>query len=267
MSVAGVPSQPGRPGFAAERIAAAGSAIDALMERASQALVRCDYFATIELSLRALDKARRSKDFERIARVVLPLQEARRQVRQLACDAGRTFVWRSLPGRDTPMEPGLHLLEPPMIGLEGRAFREIARARKVPALVLVKEPTTGAGKWPIVGVGLGEFENVVARVQVDPPTALKDNRDKSIATVPPEKLPGVEWFLAAQEAVGDAAICKVRPSWPAAHRVEDLIEYLDAVPDHEKLSQALEAAAREALASPLPINGRRRPAVDNPFSF
>jgi len=146
--------------------------IDALMERASAALLRMDYFETIELSLRALDRARRKRDWERVARITMPLQEARRQVRQLATDAHQVFVLRTLPSRGQSLDAGLYLLEPPMIGLDGATLRDMLRARKVPAMVLVKEPTTSAGKWPIVGVGRGEFENVVARVQLDPPASL-----------------------------------------------------------------------------------------------
>jgi hypothetical protein len=75
------------------------------------------------------------------------------------------------------------------------------------------------------------------------------------------------WFQATQEALGDAAIRKVRAEWPASHRVDDLAEYLDGVPDHEKLSQALEAAAREAMTAPIPAMPRRRPFVDNPYGI
>lgn len=268
MSLAGVPSQ--FPTHSDARIAAASSAIDALMERASVALEATDYFAAQEFCLRAMDKARRVLDFDRISRIAMPLQEARRQIRHLATDArdaGGVFVLSSLPSPETRIEPGFYLLEPPVIGLDGRQFREVARNRKVPVLALVKEPTTSSGKWPIVGVGAGEFENIVARVQVEPPASLKGWKEKSLRTAPREALPDSAWFMSVQEALGDAAIRKVNPLWPAAHKVEDFIELLDAVPDHEKLSQTLMYAAKDALTAPAPKLPRRRPVMDNPLTF
>lgn len=275
MSVAGLPSQfsgaSGGDGARAvtqtdPRIIAAAPGIDALMEKASQMLVACDYFGALEACERALDKARRVKDFERIARICMPMQEARRQIRQIATDTARTRVLSSLPPRGTALEPGMYLLEPPLIGLDANTFRQFAFARRVPVLVLAKEPTTSAGRWPVVGVGRGEFENVVARTQVDPPAELIGHAG-SLTGVDPSRLPDASWMLAAQESVGDAAIRKVRSEWPAAHRVEDLIELLDAVPDHEKLSQALEATAREAIGAPPPPRPRRRPFIEDPYSF
>jgi hypothetical protein len=268
----GKPTAPATPVEVLSGYVGGGDAtqIDALMERASAALLRMDYFETIELSLRALDRARRKRDWERVARITMPLQEARRQVRQLATDAHQVFVLRSLPSRGQPLDAGLYLLEPPMIGLDGATLRDMLRARKISALVLVKEPTTSAGKWPIVGVGRGEFENVVARVQLDPPASLAGHTGP-LANAPADALQAGladgTWFQSAQEALGDAAIRKVRPEWPAAHRVDDLAEYLDAVPDHEKLSQALEATAREAMTAPIPAQTRRRPFVDNPYGI
>ena len=49
------------------------SAIDELMERASTALANGDYFECASMCERALVQARRSDDFERMARVCLPL--------------------------------------------------------------------------------------------------------------------------------------------------------------------------------------------------
>jgi hypothetical protein len=62
--------------------------VEELMERASGALGRMEYFQAEELSLKALLRARGRDDFERMARICMPLQEARRQIRQIALDAG-----------------------------------------------------------------------------------------------------------------------------------------------------------------------------------
>lgn len=282
MSVAGVPNpgpfgsghisalvgatpkfSPARP---IEVLSDGATPIDTLMDRASEALANTQYFECIDFSLRALQRAVHKRDWEHVARITMPLQEARRQLRQIACDTGKTLVLRTLPARGTTIEPGCYLLEPPMIGLDGKTFRDMARARKVPVLAIVKEPTTSAGKWPIVGVGTGQFENVVARVQVDPPASLLGYAG-SLSQTDAKLLPNAAWFQTTLEALGDAAIRKVRPEWPAAHRVEDFAEYLEAVPDHEKLSQALAAAAKEAITAPVPVSLRRRPYFDDPHSF
>jgi hypothetical protein len=73
--------------------------------------------------------------------------------------------------------------------------------------------------------------------------------------------------MAAQEALGDAAIAKAPGNVPADHHVDDMLDLLEAVPDHEKLIQAAAQACREAAGtepSPLP---RRRPIMEDAFSF
>ena len=226
--------------------------IDELMERASSALVRTDYFEAESLCLRAMDRALRARDFDRVSRIVMPLQEARRQRRHEATDAARVTTMRELTSRGAGMQPGCVLIEPPMVGVDARTVRAIAERKRVPLMVLVREPMAASGRWPIVAVGGGDFRAAIVRVQVEPPAG---------GEITPA------WFLATQDALGDAAIAKVKPAWPADHRVEDLLEYLEGVPDHEKLLQAVAAAAREAmgqLATPYP---RRRGTFDDPFSF
>jgi len=227
--------------------------IDELMERASSALVTTDYFEAERLALKAMLRARRANDFERMARICLPLQEARRQRRHEAVDSGESFIVSALPGRDEHLRPGCYVVEPPLVGIEGRAIRERAGRRRIPVIVLVREPITLAGKWPIVGVGMGEWEPVVIRIQVDPPSD--------------PLMPDATWVLASIEALGDAAIAKVNSAWPADHRVDDLVEWLDAVPEHEKLHQALASECAAAAKSPPSTHPRRRPSIEDPFGF
>nr|MCU0688956.1 hypothetical protein [Phycisphaerales bacterium] len=65
--------------------------------------------------------------------------------------------------------------------------------------------------------------------------------------------PSLAWMLAAGEALGDAAIEQVS-TMNVFQRVDELAQRLAAHPDHEKLHQRLreacEAAAREALINP-----------------
>jgi hypothetical protein len=240
--------------------------IDELMERASAALVATNYFEAEKLALKALDRAMAAQDYERASRICMPLQEARRQKRHEAIDAGTTFLLRTLPDRGQEFAPGCYLLIPPLIGLEAQTLRSLLDRKKVPALVLCKEPTTGSGKWPLVGVSGSDRESLVIRTQVPPPEGF----EKMTPMVAGEGMragPSSRWFLTSQEALGDAAIAKVSAALPPDYRALDLYEYLKAVPDHEKLHQALEAACREAaVVGPSP-HPRRRAVIDDPFSF
>jgi hypothetical protein len=239
------------------------SQIDRMMERASAALEATRYFEAERLASTALRRAHAASDFERMARIVLPLQEARRQKRQLAVDSGGRYIvstsWRG------DMAPGCYLFQPPQIGADARAFREAADAHQVPVFVVTREPLTRDGKWPVVAVGV-----VSVRTRVDPPiplerieTTITRDRYDGVTYEPPP----APWFEAAAEAMGDAAIAKLKPEDPAAWRVDDLIEFLDAHPDHEKLHQRLADNCRLAMNEDLPEGRRHRPKVEDPFSF
>ncbi len=232
-------------------------AVDELMEQASKALSEASYFEAERVCVKALDRAWALRDYERMARICLPLQEARRQRRLQSVDTGRVFLWKTLPARDATIEAGMYLLQPPLIGMDARVFRELTERKRVATLVLAREPTTKKGTVPMVGVATGPTEVVSIRAYVKP------WGDPSVA-------PPVEWMEEAAEALGDAAIAKVEKDLggesPAAWRVDDLLHYLDAHPAHEKLHQALERECRLAAKEPLVTAARRR-GTDNPFSF
>lgn len=229
---------------------ASGTPIDELMERASAALASTGYFEAEKLCLKALKSARATDDFERMARICLPLQEARRQIRQLAESEGfRCVVDSALLSRG-PKVAGCYLVEPPMIGLDARAFRELSRRKKVPVLVLAREPVTKAGTWPIVGVGESRQVGMLSvRAYVEPARGT----------------PSAAWVCAAEEALGDAAIARVNPRLPAAFRVDQLLDLLDACPDHEKLHQRLEETCRVAATEPLPQTTLPRAWIDEKY--
>lgn len=66
--------------------------IDQIMEEASRRLAATDYLSCETLCEQALTLARKAGDFDRYSRILLPLQEARRQRRQTAFDAGVFWV-------------------------------------------------------------------------------------------------------------------------------------------------------------------------------
>lgn len=238
--------------------------IDGLMDRASEALEETRYFEAGQLCAQALVTARRAGDFERMARIVLPMLEAKRQIRQLAERAGPVRVVRSGEQVPRPVEAGRYLLEPPMIGLDGRRLHELGNEHGVPVFALVREPLTRDGLWPIVGVG-----DVVVRTKVEPAAPAKfdpkhPSRDAWSGEVPDA------WFEAAAEALGDAAIAdaeRVAEDDPAAFLVDDLLERLAIAPEHEKLHQRLERACRDAVREPTPTDVRRRATINDPFGF
>lgn len=248
----------------------ASNPIDRLMEQASQALLETEYFTVVKLSLRALERARQAEDFERMARILLPLQEARRQIRQIACDAAHRVLVTARP-KPSELRPGLYLAQPPMIALEARDIRETADSKSVPILLLCREPMTRAGKWPIAAVTKGGLiDTITIRVQVDPPPGVIPMHDQ--AGVGPTKdnssaAPDVEWFERTEEALGDAAIARVGASNPASWRVDELMLYLDAIPEHEKLHQRLMEACRDAAREGPAPEPRRRAVAENPYSF
>jgi hypothetical protein len=239
--------------------------IDALMEQASKALIARKYFDCEKLCLQALRKAHASGDYDRLARIVLPLQEARRQKRDLAFDAGEVRIIDGELPSGKKLVAGCYLVVPPRVGVDGRNLRELADSKKVPAIVVVREPTTREGLWPLVAVG-----PTTVRTKVDPPrpasakkpgkspakkaakTAGKSPAPKPEPTASAEALaPTPEWFLDAGERLGDAAIASVSAEAPAATRVDKFMDLLAAHPDHEKLHQRLEEAARDAARVPV----------------
>ncbi len=240
------------------------------MEEASAALLETEYFTVVKLSTRALDRARKADDFDRMGRILLPLQEARRQIRQIACDAGpRTLIKSRL--KPSELAPGLYLAQPPLIAIEARDIRETADSKSIPIMLLCREPMTRAGKWPIAAVTRGGLvDTVTIRVQIDPPPGVKPTHDQPGAGPTRDDSstpPSVEWFTAASESIGDAAIARVKPNLPASWRVDELLLYLDAIPDHEKLHQRLAEACRDAAHEGPAPEPRRTAFAENPYSF
>lgn len=224
------------------------------MEEASRALVECRYFDAERLCDSALQRAFAAHDYDRMARILLPLEEARRQKRDLAFDANKVVVVHNALPTGRALTAGCYLVCPPRVGADGRALREAADRKKVPTIIVVREPTTRDGMWPIVALG-----PVTVRIRVKPPAAPARRRKRKAgrrtapggngALEPTEAVPGREWFLRANEQLGDAAIASVPAELEPAARVEELMMRLAAQPDHEKLHQALGEACRAAAKS------------------
>jgi hypothetical protein len=200
--------------------------IDAMMDDASAALAKTDYFTCERLASKALVSAFQSRDYERMSRIALPLQEARRQKRLLAADTGRVFRLSEKLPEEGPVEAGCYLIEPMLVGADGRDLRERADAEETPVLVVVREPKTQLGMWPLVMIG-----PITVRTRVHPPEGGE---------------PTVDWMLMASEALGDEAISQVDPDESGEERVEEYLDRLAGCPEHEKLHQRLAEACRDA---------------------
>lgn len=210
--------------------------IDEKMERASAALEATRYFECERLCVEALRAAHSLHDFDRMARILMPLEETRRQKRLAALDAGRLETLQRL-SPDLKIKPGCYMLEPPdCVGVDGRALRDMANAQEVPILVVVREPLTRGGLWPLVAVG-----PVTIRVKTKPSKGLTP-----------------EWFADALEALGDVSLEAVDWTAPADITVADLANRLETTPEHDLMHQRLADTCRAALKDLLDSGGKRR---------
>lgn len=203
------------------------TSVNSLMTKAQQALSRNHWFEAERMCARALDMARADGDFNLMARIVLPLQEARRQRMQAALDSKKLVVVDEPLTEERQLEAKCYLIQPPLVGADARRLRLLALERETPAMFLCREPKTQLGLCPIVAIG-----QVTVRTRIDPPKKW----DK----------PDLAWFVGACEQLGDAAIETLDRTAEPARQVDALLERLDAVPDHEKLHQALAEVCKEA---------------------
>lgn len=201
--------------------------VSEMMERAEAALRRSQWFEAERMAQRSLEMARRGNDFASMARIVLPLQEARRQRIQRALDSKKLFVLEGDIHDEMALVPGCYLVQPPAVGADARRLRLAALRREVCVAVLCREPRTRLGRCPVVAIG-----QITVRVQVNPPK----NWDK----------PDLRWFIETMETLGDTAIDSLDTGLELDRQIDFLLNALDAVPDHEKLHQVLEAKCREA---------------------
>ncbi|MSR41565.1 MAG: hypothetical protein EXS10_06655 [Phycisphaerales bacterium] len=223
-----------------------------MLAKAERALSRHQWFEAERLALKALELARVARAFDEMARIILPLQETRRQRMQVAAALGKVTIVKESVAEDTKISAGCYLVQPPAVGADARRLRLALLERDAPSLVLCREPKTSMGLCPIVSIG-----QVTIRTRIDPPK----NWDK----------PSFSWYLAALEQLGDAAIASIDRGIEPVRQVDALLQCLDSHPDHEKLHQALAdacklAAREDRRIAELPPSRRRAAAsaLDQP---
>ncbi|MCC7205143.1 MAG: hypothetical protein IT441_08690 [Phycisphaeraceae bacterium] len=225
-----------------------GDDLNSLMESASVALARMDYLAAERLCLEALAAARDQRLWSDYARILLPLQECRRQRRIIAADGPIRLGTSDLtPGSDpvAPMQgrsAGCILLTEPFTAAHALALHRHALAHHLHVEVLLARCDAGSARWQIES-----FHAPKVRVELPGPAGRM--LDRWLDVTAPDRAQAAGYFLAAAEGLGDAAISAVNSPPGTPQRLADLERCLDVVLDHEILHQRLWDAAH-ALASP-----------------
>lgn len=211
-------------------------ALDDALLNAKSSLKSGDPFRAAELALKALRDARSKRSFEAMAAVLPVLRDARSAIRDAAINAKKIYRIDTWAETDTP-EPGLWLVEPPAVGADGRALRDHATRERIPALVVIREPETRDGRWPVVMIG-----PATTRAKVAPP---------------PNDKPSPGWMLSALDALAQSAIESVDGSAPET-RVNQLLDRLETIPEAEAIYNELARACLEAAAAHADAESRRR---------
>ncbi len=203
------------------------TSIDTDMEQASQALAAMDYLSCESLCLKALAEARRAERFSDYARILLPLQEARRQRRIIALSDDIVL------GTDDQFDPddwlsrhsaGCVALTHPHSAEDARQLCHKAREQRQYVEVLFADNEPEAPTWT-----LRAFEGPAVSCDLPAPSSVIDP---------------AQWFLEASEKLGDAALADVDPTLKGIQLVDELQTRLNVFTDHELLHQRLADAAR-----------------------
>lgn len=208
--------------------------LDALMERASRLLTDMDYLGSEALCLDALAIAKQANDWTAYARIVLPLQECRRQRRMIAADTavqlGTNACWND------PRDGCVAVSKPLDRGAAERLAHDVADNQKyVEVLWCDNEPDADA--WT-----LSTFGDIQVSCAVPAPNAAWINQ--RLVSGDEGFTAAGHWFIAASEALGDTALARVEAPLGSLERVEQLEHMVAAVGDHEILHQRLADAAR-----------------------
>lgn len=188
--------------------------IDQTMEKASQALADRDYFTCETICLEALAKAKEANDYERFARILMPLQEVRRMRRQCAEDAGCSILTEKL------------------------SVEELLAKYPAGCLVLASHAYTETDAGALKSLAFENKANIeVLFLQAEEAAGLKELEAAELQA----------WFCAKLEAIGDAKLAALNLGEDASATVEGLYGLLPELGDHEIAHQTLAKAAKACL--------------------
>ncbi|MHC4809522.1 MAG: hypothetical protein ACYTEV_04060 [Planctomycetota bacterium] len=178
--------------------------------------------------------------------IVSALADCRMASREAALDAGRLTIVTEPFEDEVQLEPGLYLLHPPLVvGADARRIRLLALEQKVPVVAVCREPVTAIGLCPVVAISPG----CTIRTKLRPPATWDDA--EAVA----------DWMMEAHDALGDAAVDQLDAELAASRRLDQLLDRLDAIPEHRELHEAIAAIVPEAIAEAredAESGGRRR---------
>ncbi len=205
-----------------------------------------DYLECERLCLEALGLARREGQWSYYRRVLLPLQEARRQRRIIASEGVIRLGTGDLTAPPLAwldaVQAGCLVLTRPHTAEDARTLHDHARAHRMHVEVLFADAGMEDADWTLRSY-LGP---AVSTAFAAPPRAWRGRWLPSQEVPPTEetrrgiKAPATpaDWFLDACEALGDAAL-----RLSDRGDVGQLESMLHVAPDHELLHQALGTAA------------------------
>lgn len=224
--------------------------LDDIMEQASVALAKMEYLTCESLCINALAKARGAGSWVYYARILLPLQEARRQRRMIAADGVIRLGTATLTGqppdwlRDS--RAGCIVVTHPHTANTAHALDTAARAQRLYVEVLFADNAIDAPTWT-----LRSFRG--PRVACDVAAPPREWLDRWIipggSAAPRGARTPADWFIDATEAIGDAALAQLPPTLSPSERLAALEACLDVVTDHEIIHQRLGDAARSMSLS------------------
>ncbi len=226
--------------------------LDLIMESASDALARMDYLTCESLCEQALALARAGDNWAYSGRILLPLQEARRQRRMIAAEATIRLGTANLAGDPenwlSQLEAGCVVVTHPHGRQEAARLHQAARKQRLWIEVLFADSRTDEAMWTVrtfTGPDVScrmtaprpEWRNVWLARETKPVGTKK-------SSLSPGATPG-DWFLDAAEKLGDAMMAAA-DAGPPRQRIEALEQCLLALPSHELLHQRLGDAVRAA---------------------
>lgn len=231
--------------------------LDTTMQRASEALACMDYLTCERLCLEALAKARGESNWPYYRRILLPLQESRRQRRMIAADGcirlGTADLDEDVLSWLDQLGAGCIAVTWPHTVETARQLSQIAMDRRLYVEVLFVDCAADVAQWAIQS-----YRGPHVRCIWPAPSDSWINRWLSPPTDYPVTVPSqpvrsadqlnlplypADWFLDACEALGDTALTQVGADLNGSDRVEALEKCLEVVADHEILHQRLGDAA------------------------
>ncbi|XAL99642.1 hypothetical protein OT109_18940 [Phycisphaeraceae bacterium D3-23] len=212
--------------------------LDTLMQTASQALTDRDYPRCETLCVEALALAREAANWTDYARVVLPLQEARRLMRQAALEGKIRLGTADCAGCPDALLDGLDagclVITAPHSAEQAQQIAQDAAGQ--PIEVLYAEPA-GDAIWTLRGLSGTDYT-------ADRPAPSADWQSHWTPGGSGTALTAAHWWMEASEALGNAALASITAEPGTVERVTQIEAALSAVGDHELLHQALADAAR-----------------------